>query len=791
VKTLRKFSHVNARTIEDVVAILRQYGDKACILAGGTDLVGTMRFDILPEYPEVIINLKTILGMDFIKEENGVLKIGAMTRLEDIATNATVRSRYAALAEAAGKTASPHVRAMGTIGGNICQLNRCWYFRKEENRFECARKGGRTCPAIVGDNRYHSIFGSARVATTPCASDCPAGTNIPSYLSKIREGNLREAADILLKYNPLPAITGRVCPHYCEQECNRGEFDEAVSIRSIERYMGDYILENTDTLFKPTSRESNKKIAVVGAGPAGLSAAYYLRKLGYNVTVFEAMAEAGGVLNYGIPPYRLPKDIVKRQVKAWQNMGIRFQFNTRLGKDIQVPGLTKDFEAVFLACGAWKERHAEIPGKQFILSGTEFLKDANTGARKIPGRNIAVLGGGNVAIDVARTLLRLGATPVIIYRRSRGEMPALKEEVDKALEEGIKIQFLTLPVEAAEKNGKIALRCTKMALGPVDETGRPRPVPIKDSEFVTEFDAPIEAFGEEPDYSIVPREYLNEKGRLKATGAAYFLGNNVFAGGDFVSGPSTVVQALAAGREAANSIDRFLGGEKTPEKEEDRQCTDSPDKFNSAYLLKTPRASAPELPGSQRIQNLDVEDVSGLEMKAVETEANRCFNCGCIAVNPSDMAPALIALGATIKTTKRVIEAEKFFTVECERTTVLDDDEIVVDIEVPAQPAGTKTRFIKFALRKTIDFPIVNCAAAIESERGIVKSARICLNAVYNKPYRVSQAEDFIQGKPIDEANAEAAGEAAIAEAIALPYNKYKIQIAKALVKRAILACEQ
>jgi CO/xanthine dehydrogenase FAD-binding subunit len=400
------------------------------------------------------------------------------------------------------------------------------------------------------------------------------------------------------------------------------------------------------------------------------------------------------------------------------------------------------------------------------------------------------MGGGNVAIDVARTLLRLGAVPVIIYRRGRGEMPALKEEVDKALEEGIKIQFLALPVEAVKKNGKIALTCTKMELGPVDETGRPRPIPIKGSEFVTEFDAAIEAFGEEPDYSIVPREYLNEKGRLKNASVAYSLGSNVFAGGDFVSGPSTVVQALTAGREAANSIDLFLGGKKTEDKEEDKPGADSPDKFNSAYLFRTPRASAPELAVDQRVKNLDVEDVSGLEIKAVETEANRCFNCGCIAVNPSDMAPALIALGATIKTTKRVIEAEKFFTVECEKTTVLDDDEIVVDIEVPPQRAGTKTRFIKFALRKSIDFPIINCAAAIESEKGIVKTARICLNAVYNKPYRVSKAEDFIQGKPIDETNAEASGEAAIAEAVALPYNKYKIQIARALVKRAILACK-
>jgi hypothetical protein len=187
-KTLRKFKHINAKSIDDAVSVLRQYGDKAYIIAGGTDLIGTMRFDILPDYPEAVINLKTIPSLDYIKEENGVLKMGALTRLEDIAMNFTARDRYAVLSEAASKTASPHIREMGTLGGNICQLNRCWYFRKEENRFDCARKGGGICNAMIGDNRYHSIFGAMRISDTPCSSGCPAGVDIPSCLSKIREG---------------------------------------------------------------------------------------------------------------------------------------------------------------------------------------------------------------------------------------------------------------------------------------------------------------------------------------------------------------------------------------------------------------------------------------------------------------------------------------------------------------------------------------------------------------------------------------------------------------------------
>jgi hypothetical protein len=220
-KSLMNFKHINAGTIDEAVSILRRHGNKAWVLAGGTDLIGTMRFEVLRDYPEVVVNLKTIPGLDYIKEEDGWLKIGALTRLEDIANNSIALDRYTALAEAAHRTASPHVREMGTIGGNICQLIRCWYFRTEDNRFDCIRKGGQMCHAAVGDNRYHSIFGATRVAAPPCTSNCLAGNDIPSYLSSIREDNLLEAAQILLNSNPLAAITGRVCPRACEQDCNR------------------------------------------------------------------------------------------------------------------------------------------------------------------------------------------------------------------------------------------------------------------------------------------------------------------------------------------------------------------------------------------------------------------------------------------------------------------------------------------------------------------------------------------------------------------------------------------
>jgi NADPH-dependent glutamate synthase beta subunit-like oxidoreductase len=784
---MKSFKHINALSAKEATSVLKEYGDKAKVIAGGTDLVGQMKDNILPQHPEVIVNIKTISGLDYIREEGQTLKVGALTRLEDIARDGAVKARYSILAEAARRTASPHIREMGSIGGNICQSNRCWYYWVPDNRFYCARKGGKLCYALTGDGRYHSIFGGIRVNGTPCSTDCPAGVDIPSYLSQIREGDLTKAARTLLDYNPLPAITGRVCPHFCEGGCNRGEFDEPVSIKGIERFIGDYILENARKIIIPPAGSTGKSVAIVGSGPAGLSAAYYLRRLGYSVTVFEMMEEAGGLLTYGIPPYRLPKDVVNKQLKALEGMGIEFKLKSGVDKDKTVK-LMKSFDAIFMACGAWKETLAGVEGEELMLSGIEFLKNSNLGIREVPGKKVAVIGGGNAAVDVARTLLRLGAEPVIVYRRSRAEMPAVKEEVEKAEEEGIKIQFLTQPLAAAKKGGKIVLRCTKMKLGPLDKSGRPKPVPVAGSEFTAEFDAVMKAIGEEPDTSAIPAEFLGKNGRLKVDASSYSLGKNVFAGGDFVTGPATVVAALASGRKSASAIDRYLGGKGTQDNQS--KAGKLPAKFNSSCLMKTSRAETPELPAAKRVKSLDIEDVKSLNSTAVETEANRCFNCSCVAVNSSDMAPALIALEAKIKTTRRTIKADDFFAVDGDKTTVLDNDEIVTEIEVPVPADGTRSIFTKFALRKSIDFPIVSCAAAIKTEKGAVKSARICLNAVYNTPYRATRAENYIRGKPINDSNAEKAANTIATETCPLINNSYKIQIAKALVKRAILACK-
>jgi NADPH-dependent glutamate synthase beta subunit-like oxidoreductase/CO/xanthine dehydrogenase FAD-binding subunit len=783
---MKKFAHINVTTLEDATRILGQYNGRAQVIAGGTDLLGQMKDEIFPDYPEFIVNIKTIPGLDYIRLERNTLKIGALTLLENIARSDMVKKNYATLAEAAHRTASPHIREMGTIGGNISQSTRCWYYWAPDNRFHCMRKGNsRVCYATVGDNRYHSIFGGVRILNPPCASACPAGVEIPSYLDKIREGNLREAAEILMESNPIPAITGRVCPNFCEQECNRGDFDEAVSVRDIERFMGDYIFENANVLFKPPKVSTKKIVAIVGSGPAGLTAAYYLRRLGHRVTVYDRMDKPGGMLSYGIPPYRLPKDIVKEQVRAFERMGVEFKLEVDIGRDIGLTKLMKDFNAVFIATGAWTEREAGIKGENLLDSGLEFLKNVNLGNRKTKAQVAAVIGGGNVAIDIARTLLRMGSEPVILYRRTEAEMPAVREEIDRAKEENIKFEFLTQPIQAQKKGNKIVLTCIRMKLGPLDETQRPRPVPVKGSEFTMEFDTVFKAIGEVRDTTCIPTEFLDNKGQLKIKSSKHSLGRNLFAGGDFVTGPATVVQSIAGGKEAAMEITRYLGTPIKYEKEIDK----SPQKFNSQYLVKTSRVRSPELTVSEGNRSIDVEDVLGLGLKEVENETNRCFNCSCLAVNNSDIAPALIALGAKIKTTKRVIEADNFFAVDEGKTTVLDNDELVTEIQIPKPRGNTRSKYIKFALRRSIDFPIVSCASAIESEGGRVKAARICLNAVYNNPYRATRAEEFIKGKSINEVTAEAAGNEAIKGACSLRKNTYKIQIAKTLVKRTILAC--
>ena len=310
---------------------------------------------------------------------------------------------------------------------------------------------------------------------------------------------------------------------------------------------------------------------------------------------------------------------------------------------------------------------------------------------------------------------------------------------------------------------------------------------VEGSEFAIKCDAVMKAIVERPDYSFLPAEFVDEKSRLKIDKSTYSLGKGVYAGGDFAGGPSTVAEAVNAGREAAKAITRELLGITVAE-EAAPVCTIG-ERFAGSCMQSSERVEVPELSLTEKMRSLDVEETGTLDMSAVQVEANRCFNCGCVAVNSSDLAPALIALEATVKTTQRVIAAEDFFSVGVNTSTVLNDDEMVLEVVVPQAAPGTKSTFTKFASRKSIDFPIVNCAAAVAAENSVVKAARICLNSVYGVPFRVTAAEEYMIGKRVDEANAEKAADAGMEDAFALLNNRYKIQIARTLVKRAILAC--
>ncbi len=371
---MKTFKHFTPRSVEEATSILRDSSGRARIIAGGTDLLGEMKDRILPgsEYPEILVDIKRIPGLEYVRDGDGTLRIGALTRLEDLASDELVQERYPALAEAARRTASPHIREMGTIAGNICQNNRCWYYWVPDDLFHCLRKGGRACYALTGDARYHSIFGAARVGLTACHRGCLTDIDIPSYLASIRAGDLKAAAETVLKSNPLPAMTGRVCPHPCEDECARNEFDESVSIREIERFVGDHILEHTDEFYQAPRQETAKRVAIIGSGPAGLSAAYYLRKAGHGVTVFDKMPQAGGLLAYGIPPYRLPREVLRQQIEGLERTGIQFSLGVTVDA-ARFEALRRTFDAVFVAAGAWQQTDVGIVGEDCLESGVEFL----------------------------------------------------------------------------------------------------------------------------------------------------------------------------------------------------------------------------------------------------------------------------------------------------------------------------------------------------------------------------------------------------------------------------------
>jgi len=475
----------------------------------------------------------------------------------------------------------------------------------------------------------------------PCKYACPAGINVPLYVYLIGEGKYQEALAIIREKVPFPGVLGRVCIHPCEEACRRSALNEPISIRFMKRFVADRDAGE----WKKYSRhlpKTGRKAAIVGSGPAGLTAGYYLAKAGHSVTVFEQFSKAGGMMRVGIPDYRLPPEVLDAEIEEIKNAGVDIKLNTKVESVDWL--LDRGYDAVFLGPGAHKGMTLGVEGDDLpgVFDGASFLREANLGVKVDVGKKVAVIGGGNVAIDSARIALRLGAKEVtIVYRRTRAEMPASPEEVEAALEEGIKIEFLTGHLKVRQEAGHLVMTCNRNELGEPDASGRRRPVPIKGSEFDAEYDSIIGAIGQRPD---IPPDFKVKTGRgdtIQADSRTLQTSRQgVWAGGDAVTGPDSVIRAIAAGRTAASSIDKYLGGsgiideELTPERKIGICAGMTDEDFSSK-----PRVKMPCLPPEQVTDNFTEVEL-GLPEDGTIAEGKRCFQCGVrLQISPAPLPP--------------------------------------------------------------------------------------------------------------------------------------------------------
>lgn len=479
----------------------------------------------------------------------------------------------------------------------------------------------------------------------PCKMACPDHVDVQSYVSLIANGEYQEATKVIKENLPMPLSIGRVCPAFCEEECRRDIVDEPIAIRQLKRHAADFDL-NLDWSYIPEKKKNkNKKVAIVGAGPSGLTCGYYLSNEGYKVKVFESAPKAGGWLRYGIPEYRLPKEILDKEIDLMCKNGMKIKYNIEIGQDISLSKLNKDYDAVYLAIGAQNAVPMRVKNNDLkgCYLGVDFLKDVVLGKKPKISKKVAVVGGGNTAIDCARTAKRLGAEVTIIYRRTRKEMPAESYEVDAAEEEGIKFHFLTNPVENIEKSGKLSkIKLEKMKLGKPDASGRRRPLPTG-KFFQEKYGTVIAAISQKPNVEFLAEKENKISGKelpltrwntIKADEETQYTGiKNIFGGGDFRRGPATAIEAIADGRKAARSIDRVL--QKKPimdiktlfnsTKEEKLDDVDS--KEYEQYEEKD-RINMPELDAVKRAENFKEVEIGYSDSSAIE-EAKRCLECGC------------------------------------------------------------------------------------------------------------------------------------------------------------------
>jgi formate dehydrogenase beta subunit len=487
----------------------------------------------------------------------------------------------------------------------------------------------------------------------PCRQTCPAEIDIPRYIARIREGNYEGAVDTIRERNPFLLACGRVCPHPCEANCRRGIEDEPVSINQLKRFVADYEMNSGERLPIATAPETRKRVAVIGGGPAGLTCAYFLRRLGHQVNIFEAMPKLGGMLRYGIPEYRLPKEVLDWEIQSILDLGVDYHTNVKFGYDFDLSSLVASgFDAIFMGIGAWKDASLRVEGEDLkgCYTGIDFLSRLAGGESFALGRTAAVIGGGNTAIDCTRNLIRLGVEKVyLVYRRTRGEMPANEVEIEAAEHEGVQFLFLAAPVRVkGDDDGNVThLEYLKMELGEPDASGRRRPVPIEGSEALLETDMVITAIGQSPDVSFTDRS----KERLAELNTTRWntidvdpatMQSNIpylFAAGDAATGPSLVVEAIGGGRRAARSIHQYIMGQevKAQPKElgKDLIAESIFDQVNG--IIKNARAPMPELPVEERINSfVEVDHV--LTEDSARAESNRCLSC-CLTCYDRDPVP--------------------------------------------------------------------------------------------------------------------------------------------------------
>ncbi len=470
----------------------------------------------------------------------------------------------------------------------------------------------------------------------PCVNRCPAGNDISGMLKLVAEGRVEEAAAAWRAENPLPSTLGRVCPHPCEDECNRNELGGAIAIHMLERYLGDRFLEEST---RPTSAPStNRNVAVIGAGPAGIAAAYHLALQGHAVDIYDDKPKPGGYLRTGIPDYRLPKSVLDAELALVEAVGVNFHNGVRVGRDVSMDELRKRYDAVIVAVGLHGARRLGISGEDHpsVFNGVELLESILLGERPALPDRLAVVGGGNTAMDVARSLLRLGVTPIVLYRRTRNEMPAIAQEIDEALAEGIEFHYLTAPTRVITDGDQVvAVECIRMELGEPDESGRRRPVPVEGSEFRVEVAGVVTALGETGELEFMPPD-VSRNGRVSTDARFATSAEGVFAAGDIATGEGTVTAAIGTGRRVARMVDAYLNGglpdrapaaRDLPARSFDRDTLVSFDHLNKAYLTPSARPGIRALKPEARVQSF-AEVVHGFTEEEAIAEAQRCLVCG-------------------------------------------------------------------------------------------------------------------------------------------------------------------